>query len=448
MAVWSEIFIKDIEQHRVDAEYYQPKYLFASKLVGNKKLKKYGVMVQHPAETRRIYADSGIQIVLAQNNRNNFYDWSEKRYMPNHMKVTLVRNHLEYGDVTVTRSGANYGQTSVITIEEKNNLYACADLLIIKTSEIAGPLLSTYFNTKIGKDLMERGVYGAGQPHVAPAYIKEIAFPQQLLSINEEIERIIVNARNYSERAQSLHTQSQELLERELGLDKLVFDKPLSYEAKVSDVVGKLRGDAEFHNPMLKAYYRHLSKKHKLGKITEYLKVLKFGNPIYSRKGIPIITQKHLQDITPASYGADLLADKSWVQKYPLAILKKNDLLFYSVGAYLGKTNIWLNEDKAVHASFITMLRCQEEIDSGYLMALLNSKYGLLQSKVFQSGTSQQYIYPKDIRQFLVPKIAYSLKVKLYDLIINSQKAKVKSQQLLEQAKRQVEDLIEKAVEK
>lgn len=70
--------------------------------------------------------------------------------------------------------------------------------------------------------------------------------------------------------------------------------------------------------------------------------------------------------------------------------------------------------------------------------------YGMLQSKVFQSGTSQQYIYPKDIRQFLIPIISFKIKEKLYTLITKSHEAKRESQQLLEQAKTRVEQLIEK----
>jgi restriction endonuclease S subunit len=125
--------------------------------------------------------------------------------------------------------------------------------------------------------------------------------------------------------------------------------------------------------------------------------------------------------------------------------LRENDLLYYSVGAYLGKTNQWLSNEKAVHASFITMLRCHLQSDASYLQVLLNSRYGILQSKCFQSGTSQPYIYPKDIRRFLVPNVPQAIRVQIHSLVIESHEKRNESRQLLEQAKSRVEQLIEEA---
>jgi type I restriction enzyme, S subunit len=181
--------------------------------------------------------------------------------------------------------------------------------------------------------------------------------------------------------------------------------------------------------------------------LSEYADILKFSNPPYGTEGIPIITQKHLGTIVPTDYGDDLVTPNSWAINNPSAVLRKNDLLYYSVGAYLGKTNQWLSDEKAVHASFITMLRCHSEVDASYIQVLLNSRYGILQSKCFQSGTSQPYIYPKDIRRFLVPNIPQAIRAQIQSLVIESHEKSKESRQLLEQAKSRVEQLIEEAVQ-
>jgi type I restriction enzyme S subunit len=98
-----------------------------------------------------------------------------------------------------------------------------------------------------------------------------------------------------------------------------------------------------------------------------------------------------------------------------------------------------------VPASFITLLRCHNESDAGFLNMLLNSKYGILQSKCFQSGTSQQYIYPKDIRKFIIPFIDDGLKTKLNQLVLRSFEKGLEAKSLLAQAKARVEQLIEEA---
>ncbi len=93
------------------------------------------------------------------------------------------------------------------------------------------------------------------------------------------------------------------------------------------------------------------------------------------------------------------------------------------------------------------MLRCYDEADAGFLQVLLNSSYGILQSKCFQSGTSQPYIYPKDIRRFLIPDVSQELKREIHRLLIDSYKKAEESKVLLEQAKARVEQLIEEAVQ-
>jgi restriction endonuclease S subunit len=93
------------------------------------------------------------------------------------------------------------------------------------------------------------------------------------------------------------------------------------------------------------------------------------------------------------------------------------------------------------------MLRCHTETDAGFLQVLLNSHYGILQSKCFQSGTSQPYIYPKDIRRFLVPVIPQALRVQIHNLVVESYEKGEESKKLIEQAKVRVEQIIEEAIQ-
>ncbi len=451
MAVYFTTQLVDTyKNNRLSAEFFRPEYRFIPK--DEKSWAKIGSCLKK--------CQYGISILM--NEIGKGYPIFRMNELENCFATKAVKyaniNEKEFHQFKVNENDILFNRTNSIDFvgrtgivkENTNSVFASYLIRAIPDINIIRPeFIAIYLNTKFGiGQIRRRAMPSINQANVSAAELRQILIPLFPLAIQDAVSDLVNKSFKLKQHSQSLYTQAQELLEGELGLDKLQFDKPLSYEARLSDVVGKLRGDAEFHNPMLKEYYGYLSRKHDLVKITEYAKVIKFGNPTYSGKGIPIITQKHLQDITPAGYGNDLLADDAWVHKYPSAILKINDLLFYSVGAYLGKTNIWLNKDKAVHASFITMLRCPVEFDSGYLMVLLNSKYGLLQSKVFQSGTSQQYIYPKDIRKFLVPKVAKQLRVELYNLITNSQKVKIESQILLEQAKRRVEELIEEAVKK
>jgi len=96
----------------------------------------------------------------------------------------------------------------------------------------------------------------------------------------------------------------------------------------------------------------------------------------------------------------------SWQRGNRSAILQYNDFLFYSVGAYLGKMNGWLNSDVAVPASFIILL------------------------------------------QFLIPEINDKLKKRLNQLVVQSVGKGLEAKRLLHQAKTRVEQLIEEVVQR
>lgn len=447
MAVWSEVKNSDIEHKRIDSEFYQPTFLDARNKVGNKKLSSYGAVVQHPAEVKRVYSDSGLHIVLAQNNRDNFYNWAEQRHMPVKMMQALERNKLEMSDVTVTRSGANYGQTSVITIEpETSSLYACADLLVIKPGKISGCLLSTYLNTTYGKRLMLRGVYGAGQPHVAPNYVREIPFPECLQSHSEEIHDLIIKSRKIEASSQSLYTQAQQLLEQELGLDKLTFEKPVGYEARFSEAAVSARFDSEHYFPEFNSFINNLPKRIKLVPLAQLLNFCQRGKqPIYSKSGARVINSKHILNNKIVTEG-NRYAKLNSVAQFNIS---HGDTLINGTGrGTIGRSAAYLETELAVPDNHVTILRTNV-LDPVYLANFLNSKAGQLQVEKHQRGSSGQLeLYPFDIRKFLVWDAPVSFQKEIRQLHEKAFSAEKESKSLLEQAKSRVESLIEEAAAK
>ncbi|MGQ9706010.1 MAG: restriction endonuclease subunit S [bacterium] len=118
--------------------------------------------------------------------------------------------------------------------------------------------------------------------------------------------------------------------------------------------------------------------------------------------------------------------------------VRQGDVLFYSVGAYLGRANIVLEDIEAAVASFITIIRTKKDICNPiYLEVFLNSLIGRLQSKKWQSASAQQYIYPKEIKQFIIPLLPYQTQQQIASLFQQSHEARRKAKELLEIAKKQ-----------
>lgn len=460
MITYSQIQLSEIELGRMDPEYYRPDLVMLSKSISNNpnvSIRRAGASIDCSAFYPSIvpyydFNQNGVPFLRVNEIQNGLLSIGEKTaFLPEEI-LQLNRSTIatcEPGDLIIAKGGNSLGKVALLT-----SLYpkysVCRDVLVVRTgnlSQINRFFLWLYLHSASGQSLLIRTASQTGQPHLTIESIARLKIPLIPNHEQEEIERSYLTAEAAMERSCSSYTQAQQLLESELGLDKLSFQKQIGYTAQLSELEISRRTDADFFNPKLRYYRQELEKRHSLKQLTHFAKVLKFSNPSYADNGIPIITQKHLGKIAPDDYGDDLVAQSAWVRSNPLAMLRRNDLLYYSVGAYLGKTNLWLSDHQAVNASFITMLRCYDEADAGFIQVLLNSSYGILQSKCFQSGTAQPYIYPKDIRRFLIPDVSTELKQEINTLVTESYQKSIESKLLLEQAKTRVEQLIEEAVQ-
>jgi hypothetical protein len=452
MAVWSQTVLSAVKENygRFDAEYYKPKFLETERILCSIEGAKLGnvcskIDVGHVGPMVRFYSDNGITLLQTQNVREFFIDLEHCIKVTPEFHSKLAKSQVRKENILIARSGS-FGCAAIYLEDQIIN---SADIIIVELNDPRiDPLFAvTFMNTKHGSNQLVRFSSGGIQGHVNLRILEHFSLPIFEEAVQEEVSAKVQSAYDARNASAESYQQAQQLLESKLGLDKLSFQKPVGYTARFSELEQSRRSDSEFFNPELRYFWKNLSRRFELMAISKFTSVLKFSNPTYGRNGIPIVTQKHLRTISPEGYGDELRTTDSWQRVNYGAVLQQNDLLFYSVGAYLGKTNIWLNSDKAVPASFITLLRCKNEKNAGFLQVLLNSRYGILQSKCFQSGTSQQYIYPKDIRKFLIPVVNDNLKEKLHLLVVESFEKGLEAKNLLHQAKTLVEQLIEEAVQ-
>ena len=260
MAVWSTVKTSSLSTtFRLDSEFYQPKYLqFEKSTAGGVRLADLVKQIMHPVEIIRIYANEGIRILLAQNIRPNRLEMEYAAYMSRSVQSVLARNQLRTGDVVMTRSGANFGDTATF-FGASEGVFACADCLVIRPKGITGAYLSTYFNSRIGRGLLNRGAYGAGQPHIAPAYLRELRIPR-LGKIEADVEVKVQAAHKQAADAATTYAEAEALLESALGLDKLDLMPRLFYERSYADVQTASRFDAEYFQPRMQNLIATLSR--------------------------------------------------------------------------------------------------------------------------------------------------------------------------------------------
>lgn len=318
MAVWSTVAKSATSTtFRLDAEFYRPEYLqFEKATASGDPMSNVVQRIIHPVEITRVYVDEGIRILMAQNIRPNRLEMAYAVYMPKAVQPVLAKNRLRPGDVVMTRSGANFGDTAPF-FGESEDVYACADCLVIRPSNISAGYLATFLNTRIGRGLLDRGSYGGGQPHIAPTYLREIHIPR-FGELETEVDAHVRSAHRKTNDAAAIYAEAEALLESALGLDKLDLTPRLFYERPYADVQAAARFDAEYYQPRMQNLRAGLSR--------DGLKIGDVANLATRRfKPIPGVEFQYIEiaDVTRSGtadsnsvYGEEAPSRATWIVKH------------------------------------------------------------------------------------------------------------------------------------
>lgn len=452
MAVFSIIKKSQLEGAlRLDAEYYQPEYSIDFSKGDWEYLGDIFEICQYGISKAMNVERIGFPIFKMDDINDAFLtDENIKCVDINKDEFNLYK--LEKDDLLFNRVNSEefVGRTGIFKL---NGDYCFASYLIrIRIKEKANILpdyLNVFLNSRYGRKQIDKYKRRAvNQANVNAEELKKFKIKVLPEEIQKEISILSNKSWGLIEDSKKLYNQAENLLLEELGLKDYKIKDDLSCIVKLSEIKSANRIDAEFYQKKYEKILKEIKTPlKKLEELTVFLNHAK-QPPYYDDGEVPIITQKNLGQFTISLESINdtesKYTNKDWLKEYPAYKLRKGDILYYSVGAYIGKTNVLFEDINATAASFITIIRPIPEIDSTYLTVVLNSMVGLLQSEKWQSATAQQYIYPKDIKNFKIPILPSKRQKQIADLVRQSHEARKKSKELLEQAKRKVEELIER----
>ena len=461
MAVTSVIKLSELEgAKRIDAEYYQS--VFSS---CESKIKQHGYDLLGRYSEKifsgpfgstlksKSYQQYGIPFIRIGNIVDISISKEDLVYISEKEHKRIFSTHLNPGDIVFSKIGT-IGRLSVISetlgqvnISENNIGIRFRQLPTYERIFILFFLLSRY-----GQIQIKRRASGNIQPKLNVRDIESVKISKVGDETKKELAERYKHMYALYDRSLSLYSQAEDLLLEELRLKDFKPKYELSYSANLSKALGAHRVDAEYFQPAYEEVIKSIGKKIKIEKLKKVITFISHGKqPYYVENGeIPVIIQKHLGPHL-LNLKSEILAsvdtpstDRKFIEIYPEYRLKVGDVLLYSVGAYLGRTNVLLEDIEAVPASFITLIRTKPEIcNSTYLALFLNSKLGQIQSSRWKSASAQQYIYPKEIKEFLIPILPPETQQKIASLVQQSHEAKRMAKELLEEAKRKVEQAIE-----
>ena len=456
MAVWQEIKSQNLSYGlRLDPEFYRPEYTQSrSELhkIGTKAIVELKDDIRYGLQAEPDYLQEGVNYIRALNLRDVGIEGEILKIAESQIPTP---DYLAMeGDILVTRSGANCGDTGVVENGFIGATYG-SYIIRIRLQRVNPFFVYAFLQTKYGRFQTMQIRTGLAQPNLSIPYMENlIEIPNRISSeLQKKVESIIKSAFEKQRTITKLYQEAeQELLER-MEWGKVKTNHILNYVATSKDIMSDERLDPEFYQPKFENLEKHLKKIGAL-RISDICTFVNHGiQPPYFENGkVAVITQK---EMTPTFLELESIKDftnESFYAENQIFQLKNRDVLLYSVGAYIGRCNILLEELRAMAGSFITILRADEkEIMPEYLSLFLNSSAGVMQSRQRMRGTAQHYLYPRDIKEISIfiprdksgkPDLAWQKK--LADKVVAANEAKKSAKQKLQEAKNLVENEIEK----
>lgn len=374
-------------------------------------------------------------------------------------EIGSTKKIAQQGDFLISRMRSYLQEMGIVEQKPKEQLFSPEFLIFRqKTDNISSYTLFALCMTKNVQTILKLGQYGTEHPRFYNFLLTELPIPDYLLKIDSSIKRTIQHALNIRVSSRAFYKQAQDMLLAELGLEGWQPKHKLCFRKKYADAIEAGRFDADYFQPKYGKTIKDIKKYRDgwdtLGNLCEL--VGHPSNPPYAdtndKNKTFIVAQKHL--------GQYSLNDNYWASddaKHTTAefiannkqyILKNDDLVLYTVGAppHIGKANIIFETKKpATIGSFVTLVRANKmKINPFYLLVFFNSPIGYFLTNRFQRGMVQQYIYPKDLIQTVIPILPKKKQERIQEKVVESFKLREQSKQLLECAKRAVEIAIEK----
>lgn len=452
MAVWSESTLIDAYlSRRIDSEFFRPAYVQAEKQTRRctvEELGQLGSFIPGPFgsafHVKNYDFQSPYRYLRGRDIKPFFILDDDNRYLPEADFDRLQNCAVLHNDLMISVVGT-LGNVAICTPNETPAIFSCKSTLF--RSFGADPYyLLAYLNCRQGQLCLLRRQRGAVQTGLNIEDLKTIPVPR----FDNEVEAKIASKVKFAHKAlrdsKEHHKLAQHLLESELGLDKLSFQKPVGYMAKFSEMENSRRLDAQHYQPQFAQILRHLS-----GFPSKRIRDIR----TYNRRGTqPVYVEDGTKDVVNSQHLGQKHIDYDGLHKTseaafaasPEGHIQNNDLLIYTTGAYIGRTNGYLRNAPALASNHVNILRLNPGIDAAYMALVFQSVIGQLQTQKYARGSAQAELYPADIDRFVVPLLDLTKQTAIGDLVRESLEQQQESKLLLEQAKTRVEQLIEEAV--
>jgi restriction endonuclease S subunit len=437
---------------RLDAEYYQPEYLGIEEKLQtfpHTSLKHYAEKVFSGPFGSTLksesYQETGIPFIRISDIGDLFIENQGLVFISPSEHERIHSTYLSAGDIVLSKIGT-VGRLSVISDElgevniSENNI----GIRLSKLSKEKKIALLFLLLSKYGQDQLLRKASGNIQLKLNVSDVESIKVPIFEESTLKELEKLYTNFLSKRNESNSLYTQAENLLLEELGLKDFESDGELWSVVMLSEVKTAGRMDAEYFQPKYEKLFKGLKKNNPrlLGDLATMQKGVEPGSEAYSEEGKLFIRVSSISKFGLADKDQKYISDKLYQELKEDYEPKVGEILL-TKDASPGIACVLDEKVEGIVSGGVLRLKIKEDIDSEYLTLCINSVVGQLQAERDAGGSIIAHWKSEQVKQVQIPVLPIKTQQKIAELVRTSHVARKKAKELLEEAKRKVEELIE-----
>ena len=444
----SEIMLSELEfSGRIDAEYYQKKYLQYQEMVQKRNGCQMGQICHFligpfgSAYDTSDYVDTpDYRYVRGQDVKPFFLQDTSPKYMAKEDYIRLKKYALQEGDVLLSVVGT-LGNACIVQGQNLPAIFSCKSTAI-RTDDIDPYFLLAYLNSRYGRQLLLRKERGAVQKGLNLDDLKSLDIPLLSSEFQKKIRSTSLNASKAIVHATEKYKIAQDCLFVALKWNTVIMATSAITRKRFSEsfaISGRL--DAEYYQPKYDDYYTLISAypggwstvgkefSHVNKKCTRTKKTYDYVEIGDVDVGMGIAMSNRIDT-------ADL-PDNAKI------ITRKGDIIVSTVRPNRGAVAILANNDLLVSGAF-TVLREVGSYKKEVLQVLLRTELYRDWLLRYNVGTSYPVIKDNDVLNMPIPLLPNGLQNEIAQKVRESFSLRRQSEKLIETAVRAVEIAIER----
>jgi len=450
---YSDIDLKD----RIDAEFFKPDYLQIDKKIRSKPyllladIAKLDASAFYPAATH-LYKTGDVPFArcvdcinfpFVEKNRLSEFEKIPEDFIKRNKTVKKIKQH----DLIITKVGTPCFASIVFDFEEI--ALSRTVLGVSKIKEINPFYLMIFLRSYFGFNQLQRQRELTIQYQLTLERVGKILIPNLTKDFQNNIELIAKNSHQKQSQSKQLYREAEKLLLSELGLLDYQVKHTLSFSTTKKAIEQAHRYDSEYFQPK----YAEIIKKIEeyeggwdfAGEMVKWKKGVEVGTEAYTETGKDFV---RVSDFTVfgVSESNRKIADEAFEDLKKNFQPKQGEILFTKDGT-IGISYVLKEDVQGVLSGAFLRLTLKEKyqnFEKECLSLIFSSILCKMQVEKLSGGALIAHLKPSDFETFKIPLIKPSIQKQIALKIQESHRLRKESKELLEEAKRRVEEEIEK----